>query len=340
MSFKHLVVIGASAGGIEALKTLARELPPDFNAPICVVVHVAPQSPGVLHQILSRAGHLTALSPDSSERLRPGTIYVAPPDRHMLIEPGRIRLARGPRENRFRPAIDPLFRSAAQSYGPAAIGVILTGNLDDGTAGLSAVKQLGGVSIVQDPNEAMFPSMPCNALANVRVDHVVPLAAIPALLVELTSVAPPDRVTEVPTLMDVENRIANDENPIDAGLESLAYPSPFACPECHGVLLQLKDAMPPRFRCHTGHAYSIESLLAAVNEGIEEALWNSIRALEEGALLVQRIYDHLAASHEDWRDPAHLKIRMEQARAQSEAIRKLAEAREPLAFDTPSPARK
>src|SRR5215216_1470714 len=157
---QHLVVIGCSAGGIEALRELASALPADFPAPIAIVTHMSPESPGLLHEIISRSGPLPAIHPLNSERLRPGQIYVAPPDFHLLIEPGRVRLSKGPKENRFRPAIDPLFRSAAQVYGPAAIGVILTGNLDDGAAGLWAIKKLGGMAIVQDPSDAMFPSMP------------------------------------------------------------------------------------------------------------------------------------------------------------------------------------
>src|SRR3954464_3473658 len=164
MRNKHLVVIGASAGGIEALRVLVAALPPDFPAPIGIVLHTSPQSPGPLGSILSRSGPLPATNARDRERLKPGHIYVAPPDSHMLVEPGILRVTKGPRENRFRPAIDPLFRSAAQVYGPGSIGVLLTGSLDDGTAGLWTVKQLGGIAIVQDPADALFPSMPQNAI--------------------------------------------------------------------------------------------------------------------------------------------------------------------------------
>src|SRR4051794_15988643 len=174
----HLVVIGTSGGGIEALRELAAGLPADFPAPIAVVMHTSPQAPGILPDILQRAGALPAVNAKNGERLRPGTIYVPPPDHHLLIEPGRVRISRGPRENRFRPAIDPLFRSAAQVYGPGAIGVLLTGSLDDGTAGLWAIKRLGGVAIVQDPADALFPDMPRSAIEHVEVDHVVPLADV------------------------------------------------------------------------------------------------------------------------------------------------------------------
>src|SRR5687767_3732333 len=157
MAVDRIVVIGASAGGVDALRAIVAALPADFPAPICVVVHTSPQSPSILDQILDRAGPLTAAAACNGERIRPGRIYVAPPDCHLVIEPGVLRVTRGPKENRFRPAVDPLFRSAAQVYGPAATGVVLTGNLDDGTAGLWAIKQLGGISIVQDPADALFP---------------------------------------------------------------------------------------------------------------------------------------------------------------------------------------
>jgi two-component system chemotaxis response regulator CheB len=327
---KHVVVIGASAGGIETLRTLVAALPDDFAAPICVVLHTAPQSPGLLDSILARAGRLPATNAVNGERLNAAHIYVAPPDFHLLIEPGIVRITKGPRENRFRPAIDPLFRSAAQVYGPRAIGVILTGSLDDGTDGLWAIKQLGGCAVVQDPTEALFPSMPQHALDHVDVDYVLPIAEIAPLLVKLTSAAAPAAErAEVPELLHVEVKIAMEHNPIEAGLERIGTPSKFACPECHGVLLELKEGTRTKFRCHTGHAYSVASLLAAIGEGIEDSLWNAVRALEEGQLLMTRMAEHLKASH-DGAYAAQLIERANEARLQSDTIRKLAMAREPL----------
>src|SRR5215211_1119499 len=183
---KDIIVVGASAGGIEALRVLAGGLPADFPASLFVVLHTSPESPAMLPNILDRSGSLPALSPKDGDRIRPGTIYVAPPDRHLLIEPNRLRVTRGPKENRFRPAVDPLFRSAAETYGPRVIGVILTGYLDDGTAGLWNVKQRGGTTIVQDPADAVADSMPRSALKHVEVDHCVRLVQIPSLLVRLT----------------------------------------------------------------------------------------------------------------------------------------------------------
>jgi len=179
-------------------------------------------------------------------------------------------------------------------FGPRAIGVILTGNLDDGTAGLWAIKQLGGVAIVQDPRDALFPSMPQSALQHVSADHVVPLADLAPLLVRLTAADLPDvaRVT-APAGMEVEVKIANEEDPLGAGVHGLGEPSTFGCPECHGVLLQLKEAGRVRFRCHTGHAYSADSLLGEIGEAIEGALWNAVRLMHEGDLLVRGMADHI-----------------------------------------------
>ena len=187
MTHAEVVVVGASAGGLDALRALVAHLPSHFSVPVCALMHTSPQTPSVLHEILGRSGPLAVVKAADRERLRPGTIYVPPTDCHLTVEPGRVRVTKGPRENRFRPAIDPLFRSAAQVYGPAAIGVILTGNLDDGTAGLWAIKQLGGVAIVQDPADAMFPSMPESAIRHTNVDYVVSLAKIPALLSRLAT---------------------------------------------------------------------------------------------------------------------------------------------------------
>jgi two-component system, chemotaxis family, protein-glutamate methylesterase/glutaminase len=336
MRSNYLVVIGASAGGIEALRQVVSGLPPDFPAPICVVVHTSPHGPGLLDAILTRAGALTATNAVNGERLRPGHIYVAPPDFHLVIEPGTVRVTKGPRENRFRPAIDPLFRSAGQVYGPAAIGVILTGSLDDGTDGLGAIKQLGGRAIVQDPLDAIFPSMPQSALDHVAVDFVVPLAEIAATLVQLTA-APveADVPLDIPHHLQVEVKIAMEQNPIEAGLERIGNPSLFACPECHGVLLELKEGVRTKFRCHTGHAYTIASLLAAVGEGIEASLWNAIRALEEGQLLMTRVADHLKMSHDDaYAD--QLLERARDARRDADAVRHLVMQRAPLVEATKS----
>ncbi|MEJ7617801.1 MAG: chemotaxis protein CheB [Pyrinomonadaceae bacterium] len=294
MPARDIVVVGASSGGIEALRTLVGGLPNDFPASLFVVLHVAPQSPGILADILERAGRLPAANARNGERMRPHRIYVASPDHHLVLEPGVVRVTRGPRENRFRPAVDPLFRSAAQVYGPRVTGVILTGGLDDGTAGLWAVKRLGGVAVVQDPQEALAPSMPESALRHVQVDYCLPLAQIAPLLVRLASEPMTEKgAQQVSEEMDIEVKIAKEDKALDIGVLKLGAPSHFTCPECHGVLLQLKEGERVRFRCHTGHAYSLDSLLAEIEEMIEESLWSSIRSIDENVMLLQQVAQHL-----------------------------------------------
>jgi len=292
---KDIIVVGTSAGGLDALRVIIEALPADLKASIFVVLHVSPESPAILADILNRSGRLRAVTAKDGGRIHPGTVYVPPPDHHLLIEPGVVRTTRGPKENRFRPAIDPLFRSAAQTYGPRVIGVILTGYLDDGTAGLWTIKQLGGTTVVQDPRDALVPFMPQNALAHVKVEYCVPLGEIGPLLMRLTAEAVEEGVVEVPKEVEIEVNIAKEQKAIDAGVLELGEPSNYACPECHGVLLQMKEGDLLRFRCHTGHAYSIESLMSDITAQMDEALWNSIRAFEEGELFIRHMAEHLGA---------------------------------------------
>ncbi|MBV9209019.1 MAG: chemotaxis protein CheB [Acidobacteria bacterium] len=321
---KDIIVIGASAGGIEALRVLVAALPEDLPASVFVVLHTSPESPGMLAGILDRFGKIPAVTAHDGERIRPGRIYVAPPDRHLLVEPGVVRTTRGPKENRFRPAVDPLFRSAAQTYGPRVIGVILTGYLDDGTAGLWTIKQLGGTTIVQDPSDALVPFMPQNALDHVKVDYILPLDEIAPLLVRLTSEPMEEKgVHQVPKKVEIEVNIAKEQKAIDAGVLELGEPSNYACPECHGVLLQMKDGTLYRFRCHTGHAYSIESLLADITEKMDDALWNSIRAFEEGELFMRHMAEHLGEGQHNQSAESFLK-HAEEARRRANLMRQAA----------------
>jgi two-component system chemotaxis response regulator CheB len=323
MIARRIVVIGASAGGIDVLRTLIANTPDTIPAAICVVLHTSPESPGLLPQILGRTARLRVATAFDRQRLEAGRVYLAPPDRHLLVEPGRLRVTKGPREHSFRPAIDPLFRSAAQVYGPAAIGVILTGNLDDGVAGLWTIKKLGGTAIVQDPAEALHPSMPSHAVNHVAVDYVVPASEIPSLLASVTTgdtqkIEPAD----VPKQVEVEVNIAKEQNPRAAGLEEIGKPSPYACPECHGVLLELKEGATFRFRCHIGHAYSLETLLAAMNDGIEHAMGTAMRSLEEGSLLMKDAAEQL--QRQNRLDAAQrMTETAERARRAAEAIREL-----------------
>lgn len=322
MPGKDIIVIGASAGGIEALRVLFNALPGDLAASIFVVLHTATDAPGVLAAIVNDAGPLPAENAVNGERIVPARVYVAPPDHHLLITPGRVQLTRGPRENRFRPAVDPLFRSAAQTYGPRVVGVILSGGLDDGTNGSWAVKRLGGTVIVQEPAEALAPSMPLSVLRHVRVDHVVKVADLGPLLTSLvaTPADQPHGGPGVPEQIGIEVNIARENQAREAGVQKLGEPSIYACPECHGVLLQMKDGAPLRFRCHTGHAYTVESLLAEQSEGIEDSLWNAIRALEERVLLLRQAADHAREAHLE--DEPSLRDLADEAQRRADLVRK------------------
>jgi two-component system, chemotaxis family, protein-glutamate methylesterase/glutaminase len=315
-----IIVVGASAGGIEALRTLIGALPADLSASLFIVVHTSPEAPSLLADILNASGKLPVTNATDGERIQKGRIYVAPPDRHLLVEPNRVRVTRGPKENRFRPAIDPLFRSAAQTYGPRVVGIILTGYMDDGTAGLWTVKQLGGTAIVQDPADALVPFMPLSALTHVKVDYCVPLEEIAPLLVSLTTEAVEvEGEIEVPKEVEIEINIAKEQKALDAGVLQLGEPSNYACPECHGVLLQMKDGTLFRFRCHTGHAYSVESLLADITEKMDDALWNSIRAFEEGELFMRHMAEHL--SHGEGSHSESFLKRAEEAKRRANLMR-------------------
>lgn len=317
MPGKDIIVIGASAGGIDPIRTILRALPAGFAGALFVVVHTSPDSPGVLNVIFDSAGPLPAVAAANNERIVPGRVYVAPPDHHLIIEPGRVRLTRGPKENRFRPAVDPLFRSAAQTYGPRVVGIILSGGLNDGVSGLQTVKQLGGTAVVQNPEEAWASSMPQSAIDHVPIDHVVSVEDIAPLLVRLAS-TPADAQEgdlPVPEEVDIEVNIAKEDQAKEAGVFRLGDPSKYACPECHGVLLELKDRTPLRFRCHTGHGYTLESLLSEMDEMIEDSLWSAIRALEERAMLMREAANHTHA--------AHFAARADETQRRAEAVRQV-----------------
>ena len=323
MQRRDIIVIGTSSGGIDALKELVAALPRDLRAAVFVALHVAPYSLGILPEILERHGPLPASNAKDMEPIEPGRIYVAPPDRHMLLEPsGRVRVTRGPRENRFRPAVDPLFRSAAHAFGPRVVGVILTGLLDDGTAGLWAVKERGGAAVVQHPDDAVAPAMPLNAIKHVEVDHIVPLKEIAPLLVRLTETpAVEEGARPVSEEMETEVKIAREDNALESGIMKWGEPSVYACPECHGVLLQLKEGGNTRFRCHTGHAYSVDSLLSEFGEKTEESLWSAIRAIEEGVLLMRDLAKHLGERHNST-DAEALLTRAEEAQQRANLVRR------------------
>jgi two-component system chemotaxis response regulator CheB len=287
---RDLIVIGASAGGIEALQQVFANLSPNLNAATLVVLHTSPNSGGLLPRVLARSGGLPAIHPDNGEPIEKGKIYVAPPDYQMLVEDGTLRIIRGPRENHHRPAIDPTFRSAALSYGRRMIGVVLSGLMDDGTSGLMVVRAHGGACVVQDPRTAMFPSMPQSALERVPDAYIASLNELPGLLERL--VAERAEAEERPTrdrvaqsevelteldMSEVKNEIRNGN------------PSSYGCPECGGVLWEIDQEGLLRFRCRVGHAYTARHLRAEQRHAVETALWAALRALEESASLYRRM---------------------------------------------------
>ena len=297
MAKKDIVVIGASAGGMQALQKLVERLPRDLPASVFVVWHLAPGVQSILPSILTKVGALPAAHPEDGDRIEPGRIYVAPNDHHMLLEKGYIRVARGPKENRFRPAVDPLFRSAAYVYGPRVIGVVLTGALDDGTAGLWTIKLRGGTAIVQEPSEAVIRSMPLNALDNVAVDYKLPVAQIGEVIAQLAreEAAEPIAVaSEEEEKTRHEIRIAKEREALEEGILRFGELSPYTCPECHGVLAMLREDRILRFRCHTGHAFSADTLLEAGSEAIEARLWDAVRAVDETVMLLSRLGQEFA----------------------------------------------
>ena len=287
MQCRNIVVIGASAGGIEALQRIVRELPADLDASLFVTVHFPEGSASLLPQVLGRKGRLPTSHPADGERIVTRRIYVAPPDYHLLIEHGAMRLVRGARENGHRPAIDPMFRSAAVAFGPRVIGVILSGNLDDGVSGLAAVKRRGGVALVQDPADAAFDSMPRSAIAHTRVDRIATAAELGKVIVEYVQTPVDER--ELRPMTDDTREVAYAAVRLDTIESPEEHPgtvSPFSCPDCGGVLWQIREGDIVRFRCRVGHGWTMDALLTEQADQVDDALWAALRALEERASLL------------------------------------------------------
>jgi two-component system chemotaxis response regulator CheB len=321
MPSHDIIVIGGSAGGVEAVAALVADLPTHLPAALFVVIHFPPHSTSRLPDILARAGPLPAMHAVDGKEIAPGRIYVALPDQHLLLAPGRMMLSRGPHENGHRPAIDTLFRSAARAYGRRVIGVLLSGSLDDGTAGLQAIKMRGGLAIVQDPKTALFPGMPTSAIEQAAVDYVLPVSAIPPKLAQLAVERIAAGVAASSSVLDQEVAMASmDATDLEQG-EPVGTPAVFACPECHGTLWEIQEGDLTRFRCRVGHAYSADSLLAKQSEALEAALWAALRALEEKASLADRIAERARLRHHTFHVVSRFEEQAREATDQAALVR-------------------
>ncbi len=293
MSTHDLIVIGTSAGGLDALRTIARGLPGDIPAAILIVMHTSPEGPNLLPELLSRAGPVEVAKAVNGAPIEHGKIYVAPPDHHLLVKGNCISLSRGPKENRSRPAIDPLFRTAAAAYGPRVVGVILTGMLDDGTAGLSAVKARGGTSVIQNPEDALYPSMPNSALHYVGADFLLPISQIAPLLARLVRepTSSPENLP-VSRLIEIESKFVEMETMSMKDMDAIGSHAGVSCPECHGPIWKIKDGTLQRYRCHVGHAYTAQTMVAGQIEAQETHLWQALRLMKERVSLISEIRSH------------------------------------------------
>ena len=330
---RDIVVIGASAGGVETLKALAPTLPDDLPAAIFVVLHLPAGSKSALPGIISRAGPLRAVHPEDGEPIEHGCIYVAPPDHHLGMEDGVVRLSRGPRENGYRPAIDRLFTTAAATYGPRVTGVVLSGALDDGTLGLGDISRVGGATIVQDPDEALYPAMPASAASYVPEADVLPIAAIGARIAELCRARPEagdGAASETEKAM-----IEQAPNPESPEYAQSGHVSGFTCPECSGALWEHDEGGILRYRCRVGHAYSEESMLAEQGTALEAGLWSALRALEERVAFCTRLstrFRHRGSPAA----AARYERQAEEARDQARLVRQAVELLSPVGEAQPA----
>lgn len=289
MANRDVLAIGTSAGGVEALVFLARNFPRAFPAAVLVTIHLPGHSRSVLDEILSEAGPLPAAFAETGDTVRQGRIYIAPPNRHLLLEGDRIALGEGPRENNSRPAIDPMLRSAAVCCASRTVGVVLTGTLGDGASGLWAVRQGGGIAVVQDPTDAAFAEMPLTALNKAAPDHVVGLAEMPSLLDKLVRL-PAGETKPLPRNVEYEVEIAKTGRSAMKDIDSIGRRSVLACPDCGGVMWEIYEGEVSHYRCHVGHTYTSEVMSVALDENLRRALASALRALEERVALASKLY--------------------------------------------------
>ena len=300
-NYRNIIVIGASAGGLEAIISVLDTLAEDLAASIFVVQHIPSYTRSNIDRVIQNHTTLRVTKPVDGAPIEPNTVYIARADRHLMVEPGRVVVSKGPRENRFRPAVDALFRSAAHAYRERVIGVVLSGALNDGSSGSWTIKRFGGTVIVQDPEEAMFADMPRETMQYTEVDHVLPAAAIGGKISALSrqAIYPRSRGNKVDAkLLKLEIALAKGENGLGMGILDMGTPSSLTCPECHGALAQFEEGRLIRYRCHTGHAHTAESLLAGVRENVEKSMWEVMRGLEESMILLDSLAGQLDKTEE------------------------------------------
>jgi two-component system chemotaxis response regulator CheB len=287
---RRVIGVAASAGGVEPLLRLVADLPADLDASVCVVLHIPATGRSLLAPILDRQSALEAVLAEHGERLRPGVIYVAPADHHLLVREDVVELSRGPKENGVRPAADPLFRSLARAWGPYAVAVVLSGALDDGSSGVAVVAQAGGTVVVQDPDDALVPGMPTSAIAATTPDAVVPIADLAGVLRRVVAFDIPGS--------EGEEAMSAEPDPVEM-LHGPNRPdgpaSGFTCPECSGALWELRQGDLTRYRCRVGHSYSEDAMVEAQGTSVEAALWAALEALEARTELLRRIADRSGA---------------------------------------------
>ena len=315
-----IIVIGTSAGGLKALSAVLSSLPAGIGAAIFVVQHVAADRKSDLPRLLGDVCDLPVTHPMDREPFELGHVYVAPPDHHLLLNADTMRVIRGPQENRFRPSIDALFRSAARVFGSRVIGLVLTGYLDDGTVGLQTIKKRGGITVVQDPAEAEYPSMPKSALRYVKVDYTVPVAEAGALLTDLVATSPVAQ-EDFPTTpqIEIESEIAEQLMNTKQFLESvekIGTLTPFTCPDCHGAIWQIGDEEPLKLRCHVGHSFTGGIFTKEQSQSVENALWSAVRVMEEKVTFSR----HLAARKREQNQPKAAESYEKQAAALDEEV--------------------
>ena len=331
MATKDIIVIGSSAGGVDALCKLSAGLPADLPATVFVAQHLSPHAKSVLPQLLDRSGPLRALVPEDGQAFERGCIYVAPPDHHLIVRPGKVLVRRGPVENRTRPAVNALFRSAALSYGGRVTGIVLTGLLDDGTDGLIAIKAAGGTSLVQDPDEAEWPSMPRNAVRRDHVDRVARVADLGVILAKLAREEAGPSIP-LPEAYSTEDLIAAQEFAVtEPEIVTPGEASHFSCPDCGGVLNQIETGNEQRFRCQVGHAFTPLGLVDAQNGELERALSVAVRTHRDRIRLFRQMADNA-----EKRGMPHAVTRWTEAATDSEKMIEVLDAATTALFKPPT----